>query len=372
AGSSEVRKPLQRIMEEVQLHDIIKQSIDHVLISMRELTDITTLTSDEAALDELSFFMQLPALCNDILTDVRGKLLDSVGVFREQSRRATHIVESVERERRDFVNRFIDLDSRDEGSVQTLYDQALHRLQRLLDDMNASLNEKKQVVERSKVLMKDVERLSDGFRTFRVLLNRFRSVDIHSRIEVAKQTVLQDMGGTVDEMTALIARIETDVQNGVDTTSTFMKVASEVLERFRDVLNDEARSIHVFASRIQSCYDQFQEAQRLLMRSVSDYEVFTNDFLMLFDESKRDYTKLEALAEEIERVRSSLLGIRDQAAAERKRILRRNGLTEWNIESERLQSIIERFTIFTHKVSAGKLVGIDIEEGVGAGDITFF
>lgn len=372
AGSSEVRKPLQRIMEEVQLHDIIKQSIDHVLISMRELTDITTLTSDEAALDELTFFMQLPALCNDILMDVRGKLLESVGVFREQSRRATHIIESVERERREFVNRFIDQHSRDEGSVQTLYDQALHRLQRLLDDLNSSLGEKRHVAERSKVLMKDVERLSDGFRTFRVLLNRFRSVDIHSRIEVAKQKVLQNMSSTVDEMTALIARIETDVQNGVDTTSTFMKVADEVLEGFREVLNDEARSVHVFASRIRNCYEQFQEAQGLLMRSVGDYEVFTNDFLLLFDESKRDYTQLEALAEEIERVRSSLLGIRDQAAAERKRILQRNGLSEWNIESERLQSIIERFTIFTHKASAGKLVGIDIEEGVGAGDITFF
>lgn len=372
AGSEEVRKPLQRIMEEVQLHDIIKQSIDHVLISLRELTDITNLTSDEAALDELTFFMQLPSLCNDILMDVREKLLESVRVFRSESRRATGIIEAVEKERSSFVGRFVDNQSRNEGSIRVLYEQALHRLQHLVDDLDASLTDKRRVAERSKLLMKDVERLSEGFRTFRVLLNRFRSVDIHSRIEVAKQKVLKNMSSTVEEMTALISRIEEDVQNGVDTTSTFMDVADEVLARFGDVLNEEIQSVRLFTTRIHGCYDRFQDAQRLLMQSVNDYEVFTSDFLSLFEESKRDYTQLESLAEEIERVRSALLSVRDQAAVERKRILQQNGLTEWTIESERLQSIIERFTIFTHKASAGKLVGLDIEEGVGSGDITFF
>ncbi len=372
AGSTAVRKPLQRIMEEVQLHDIIKQSIDHVLISLRELTDITTLTSDEAALDELTFFMQLPDLCNDILTDVRAKLLESVSVFRQESHRATQIIENTEKERSAYVHRFLDQNSRDEGSVQHLYDLALRRLQHLVEDLEASLSEKRRVAERSKVLTKDVLRLSEGFRTFRVLLNRFRSVDIHSRIEVAKQSVLQNMSSTVDEMTTLISRIEADVQNGVDTTSSFMGVAEKVLGDFGEILTEESHMVHVFASRIRVCYERFQDARRLLMQSVSDYEVFTNDFLSLFEESKRDYTKLESLAEEIERVRSSLLSIRDQAASERKRILQRNGLVEWHIESERLQSIIERFTIFTHKETAGKLAGLEIEEGIGSGDITFF
>jgi len=55
ARSEEVKTPLALIMQEVQVQDLIKQSIDHVVISLNELEDLSDTGTEDQRLDELAF-----------------------------------------------------------------------------------------------------------------------------------------------------------------------------------------------------------------------------------------------------------------------------------------------------------------------------
>ena len=48
------------------------------------------------------------------------------------------------------------------------------------------------------------------------------------------------------------------------------------------------------------------------------------------------------------------------------------GVSMNSIRSQRLREMIERFTIFTHKKTAGAIGRFDVEDGVKAGEITLF
>ena len=52
--------------------------------------------------------------------------------------------------------------------------------------------------------------------------------------------------------------------------------------------------------------------------------------------------------------------------------MEKKGITEWTIHNDLFNNFIHQFTIVSDKQTAGNITGIDIEEGVEAGNITFF
>ena len=367
-----VKGPLQSIMEEVQLHDLVKQSVDHVLISLDELTQVSQTSSTEEALDELTFFEQMPELCKSILDEVADRIRGSVSLFREKSAEASSIVESLDTHSSDFQETYIEGGGQSADSIDALYERSSSVLHTLLRDLNVSIRERQRIADHSRELMKQVNRLNDDLRTFSVLVERFRSVDVHSRIEVSKQDILQEMSNTVQEMTELTKRIETDVSSSMGHTSGFMSSSANVLAEAREVFERESDYVRKFIRRVNDRYAELNTARSVLSGSVSGFAAFTGRFRELFEEAQGHHSELEALIDTINSVKKELESVRDRAIAEKKQILADSTYEQWSLSSERLRAIIERFTIFTHKASAGELGGFEVEQGVSSGEVTLF
>ncbi len=370
--SLEVKQPLQKIMEEVQLHDLVKQSVDHVIISLSELKHVSSTSTTEEALDELTFFEQMPDLCHQILDDVAGRIRSSVELFRDQSQRAAQIIEAVQREARTFVSSYVDGRTQDISSIDELYERSSEVLAKLQRDLRDSLRRKQRISDRSDDLMRQVNRLNNDLRKFSVLVNRFRSIDVHARIEVSKQKVLQEMSGTVEEMTELTGRIASDVGASLEDTTDFMDRSAKTLSTARTVFDEEADFVRRFSRRVNERYEALNQARSTLSDAAAGHSAFTGRFLTLFEDAKGQHDSLEQLVDTIGGVKERLDEVRTQAAEEKQRLLAESGYDDWSIESERLREIIERFTIFTHKARAGEIGGFDVERGAASGEVTLF
>lgn len=367
-----IKRPLQSIMEEVQLHDLVKQSVDHVLISLQELTRVSHTSSTEEALDELTFFEQMPELCSTILDEVAERIRGSVSLFREKSAEANRIIESLDTHRVEFQEAFVEGKDSSTDSIDELYERSSAVLHELLRDLNSSIRERQKIADHSRDLMKQVNRLNDDLRTFSVLVNRFRSVDVHSRIEVSKHEVLREMSNTVEEMTELTTRIETDVSSSIQHTSGFMNSSASVLSEAREVFEQESDYVRKFIRRVNDRYAELNAARGALSDSVSGFATLTSRFRTLFEEARGHHSELEGLIDTIESVKTELRSVKDRAVAEKEQILAESQYDQWSLASERLRGIIERFTIFTHKATAGELGGFEVEQGVSSGEVTLF
>ena len=371
-NSAKLQPPLMRIMQEVQVQDIVKQSVDHVILSLREIQEGSEDSSIEAHLDELSFYKLLPNLCSVLLDDIRDKIQASLSVFREQTEVLKTHMDDVESQRRDFVNRVVEEETAEGHNLSSIFDRSSSMLEQLLQDLGRSISMKRSITDHSGRLLKEVRLLEEDFRSFTSLITRFHNIDVASRIEVAKQAVLQQMAGTVEEMTSLTRRIETDVNTSLDSTKDFIKSTSKTITEYQSVFVGEEAFVERFQQEIQGKYQQLFSAKGELTEAVGGFSLFTERFLDLFRSTTVDLERLEQLLRDIETIKSSLGELRLQAEGEIQELLDQKGLDSWEIESERLQKLIQRFTIFTHKQTAGELAGFDVEQGQDSGEITLF
>lgn len=370
--SEGVRGPLTKIMEAIQVQDIIKQSVDHVIISVGQLKELSKTESHTELLDELSFLKILPALCTSLLDDVSEKIRQSLASFREESAKAERIMSTVEKERLEFLKSALAADDTGGHSLSSLFQDSSSTLQQLLDDIGESVNLKEQVSKISAVLTTQVATLEEDFTLFSSLTNRFHSIDIASRIEIAKQRVLQEMLGTDSPMTELTKRIDSDVQASLDATKEFTASTGGTISQYEQTFQNEEEVVNRFQSDIRSCYDALFAAKNELTEEIRGFELYTTRFLALFEDTRERLTELEALIDDIEAIKASLEGVRSGAVRRMEQVLAENGLDDWTIESEKLKAIIERFTIFTHKKTAGDIIGFEVEGGAESGDVTLF
>jgi methyl-accepting chemotaxis protein len=370
--SQSIKQPLSNIMQEVQIQDIIKQSVDHVLISLDELHEVEDSDNEEQLLDELSFLSSLPDLCITLLGDIREQMSASLEVFRRNADEAREIMERAEQDRRDFVHQSMHAGTEERESLEALFTRASRMLDELLSDTHRSMDMKRGLTRDSERLLDEVSEIENAFRSFSTLITRFRSIDIASRIEVAKQEVLQQMSGTVETMNALTHKIERDVNVSLDSTKTFITETSDVIGRYQAVYNDEEMLVVDFETRMKRLSGDLAEAKNTLGARIEGLSLFSDRFVNLFREMKEQLDGLEQLLTRIDTINAQLREVQAAARERMQPLLEARGLTEWRIKSDRLKAMIERFTIFTHKKTAGDIAGFEVEHGAPSGEITMF
>jgi hypothetical protein len=370
--SQSIKQPLSNIMQEVQVQDIIKQSVDHVLISLEELKEVEDSDDEEQLLDELAFLSSLPDLCITLLDDIREKMSASLEVFRRNADEARGIIEQAEQDRREFVHQSMHAGSEEREGLEALFARASKMLEDLLADTHRSMDMKRGLTRDSERLLAEVSQIEHDFRSFSTLITRFRSIDIASRIEVAKQEVLQQMSGTVETMNALTHKIERDVNVSLDATKTFITDTSDVISRYQSVFTDEEKLVAEFDSRMTRLSSELAEAKNTLGARIEGLSLFSDRFVNLFREMKGQLDSLEQLLTRIDTINGQLREVQAAARTRMQPMLDARGLTEWRIRSDRLKAMIERFTIFTHKKTAGEIAGFEVEHGAPSGEITMF
>lgn len=369
--ATSVRTPLTEIMEGIQFQDIIRQSLDHVIISVNEIQGATEFEDEDAVLDELSFLHRLPDLCSAVLDDVSGRIAESLTRFRENSQAAAELIRSAEQQGTELVQMALSGDD-ERQSLSDLFTASTGMLQDLLGDLQHSMRMKEQIGRQASQVSRMVETVNENFNSFAALVTRFHSIDVASRIEVAKQEVLQQMSGTVEEMNQLTHRIDEDVDQSLDYTKQFIATTGSVIHDFEAEFHDEERFVEEFTKEINGSYTALYAANEDVATSLGGFSVFTGSFLSMFEESKKDLDRLEELIATIETIKAKLQAIKEQTWEQMKVLLNERGLSEWRIENGKLKQIIERFTIFTHKQTAAELGGFEVESGQDSGEVTLF
>jgi methyl-accepting chemotaxis protein len=173
-------------------------------------------------------------------------------------------------------------------------------------------------------------------------------------------------------MNALTHKIERDVNVSLDSTKTFITETSDVIGRYQAVYNDEEMLVVDFETRMKRLSGDLAEAKNTLGARIEGLSLFSDRFVNLFREMKEQLDGLEQLLARIDTINAQLREVQAAARERMQPLLEARGLTEWRIKSDRLKAMIERFTIFTHKKTAGDIAGFEVEHGAPSGEITMF
>jgi hypothetical protein len=348
AEAHRVREPVLAVMGEIQLQDIVRQSLQHVGISLTEARSAAESGEDRAP----AFIAAVAELSEDLVSDIARKIGASADAFGTDMDAIRDLVAACDRRRADFFSNgektftTIDSDSFTKGSARYL-------------------ELKRGVLSMASSLAYQVKGLDDSFKGLAALLTRFQNIVVASRIEVAKTRALDGVATTVRGMVELTGRIEADVEAAMGMTKEFIKLSQSAVGAFASSeAADGARLVSVL-EELGLEIKTLQGRRDTIHSAVLSFELYTPGFISLVERARGDVASLRALEEGLGAVGASLRFLEDSLRAGM-------GPGESEPEPERMRRMVERFTIFTHKKAAADIGNFDVEAGTESGEVTLF
>jgi hypothetical protein len=345
AEARRVGEPVTRVMQEIQFQDIVRQSLEHVAISLREAESAAQAGGDSA------FVAAVIDLSQNLLDDVGRKLGSSSDSFGRDMGDVRTIVETCEKRRGDYLATAMRASCVDSG--------------RLTEGSARYLSLKRDVLSTARRLADQVRGLDASFKGISALLSRFQTIVVASRIEVAKTRALQNVATTVRGMIELTDRIESDVGGAMGTTKDFTKVAIAAIGEYSADDDGASEKLALALGAVESDATLLDRACDSVQVQIEGFTLYTQAFIAHLAEAGNELAKLGELAELLASVRAALAALLGELRYE-------PSATIAGEYGERLRRMVERFTIFTHKKTAGDIGHFAVEAGSAAGDITLF
>ena len=347
-----VREPILGIMQGVQVQDILRQSIDHVILSLREIFKDPTVSRK----DELVFTAAVADLSMSVLTDVIARIQEGVAGMGGHVDEVVDFVEALETRRQRTVNICEDFgigSGEAAGKAETY------------------LALKGRALAAGRSLAEQVRQLNDSFKILSSLLGKFQNIVVASRIEIARTRALSVVSNTVAGMIEITESLGRDVGQATDLTKTFIKTASAEILAYDRVQekNDERLSLSV--RRMEDELRRLESARERVREAISSFRLYTPEFLELIRTARDSLDRLARLKDVLDLLRGEIGTLKRRSTLEAEGI-DDGGDDLHSIRNERLRRMVERFTIFTHKKTAGVLGDFSVEEGAESGEITLF
>jgi methyl-accepting chemotaxis protein len=299
---------------------------------------------------------------------VETNIKSGIDIFRENLTELRSLLESAEQEKQIFVEYF----DTGENALDKMFEESIEGMSNLLTNVQKGMGDKAKLSPEGAKILDELKVLQESFEDFTAFVDRFRTVDIASRIELAKQETLRAKRETMGSLTNLAKQIGEDVKSALDIILQTTERIETTIHRFAGEVVKGAERVESLVAAIRGVYARLTQAKDFLSHAMREFSLYTGRFFTLFDELESEVGGLGTIISAIALIVGDLGNLRFQLEARRDIAFRERGVTSWTIQDGRLKEMIRKFTILSHKKTAAELGGFEIEEGDKPGELTLF
>lgn len=365
--SKTLEAPVSAVMETIQIQDIIRQSLEHMLIALAEYESVQADPSVDA--DELGVFKgQLAALGEIIVTDVIKRLEEGVVTFETAILAIQKLIRKGEKQRTLLLRDHFS--SLSEHSILSVFEEASKTLTAVEQNLSDYMAIKQTIASQGNRIADEVAILTKQYVKFDKIINRFKTVDIAARIEISKQSMLRSIKNTVLAMSELISRITLDVEEAKKASGLFIADIHAAIALYTKTYADEVSAFSVAQRELLSKFRQFSTFKENLEQDTRHFTLFSESFLSLLETQDAELAHIKDLVYQCKALRDSFSEITAS--------LPKNGESV-EIKNQHLKDIINKFTIYAHKQAAAEIGNFEVAPSSGQIDfeidtteVTFF
>ncbi|MCA1949704.1 MAG: hypothetical protein LDL24_03965 [Treponema sp.] len=364
--SKTLEQPVSAIMETIQVHDIVRQSLDHILIALREYEEIKNSASIDP--DELEAFKgQLIMLGEVIMDDVISRFEEALRTFDTAFTAIQKLIRRGEKERTLLLREhFSHLSS---SSMQTVFEESARTLTMIEQNLSSYLAIKQSVASQGSRIAEYVLAISKQYGKSEKIINRFNTIDIAARIEISKQSMLHSIKNTVTAMTGLINRISSDVEDAKKASQSFIEDTHTALLDYGKTFGEEVTTFSLAQQELVQAFRLFASFQEDLEQNTRNFTLFSETFILL-EIQEHEIGKIKNLIIQCKQIKDYFSEIRAKMPESSENV---------EIRNQHLKDIISKFTIYAHKQAAAEIGNFEVSSAKGikdvdleAGEITFF
>jgi len=371
-----VSYPIQEAMSGIQLQDIIRQSIDQILLALAEVNPLTAAGTLEERLDQLTLDIELVDICNKISSDITMNLDTSIRSFSGNWTKVHEILDMVEKDRLVFISDYLDSLNKKGKSLPVILEQMAVGFTQYMSNINKYQRGQRSMIRDSVSIVTEVKHLRNLFDTIRPIISRLQHVRITQQIEVAKNPAIAAVKDTVENMSVLIMQADARVKETRTDLDTFIKDIEELTGTFSVNAEKDNRELEQIKDEKSQFFSRMISSKDDLVHAVANLRVYPESFGSMCGEIDHLLESLKSVNIGMHACAVSFEDSLTVLRKERDGLLSSAGLPEWNLHNDRFRELVEHFTITSHKQAAGMIGGFEVEKDglhpFESGDVTLF
>lgn len=370
-SASEVKMPIIKAMEGIQMQDIIRQSLDDVLIAIGKITEPSESASPLEQLEQYTANSKLATLCSRCLLHIQEKLDNSIQVFTQNQQTANEILSDINTTVESFTNT--------NSNTQNELHQLRMRMDEAVDDFDRfSILFKSYQGIQGKVMsavdniQRDVSTMSKVFSGFMPIITMLNYVAIAQRIEVARNEAIASIKDTVEHMSNIISKTQDEVNTAQKKLKDYTDSVTDEIKVFLEKSIHDKLDFSAVDEQKHSYAEALLTAYEKLSSSVQSVSVYTPEFFKSYNRINELIEQLSSLSSKLKDATVSVNEMCEYNDSRCLEIKEQNNLGDVDLHNQEILDFIKHFTITEDKLEAGSVAGVEVSEGTEAGDITFF
>ena len=370
-SSKTIKQPIVKAMEGIQIQDIIRQSLDDILLAIQKIKEPDASLTPDKKLEQYTTNKKLLQLSVRCLNGVKNNLDSSIDVFTSNRNTVNKTLTNLEDARVTFLNG----ERGEESSLKTLktcIDKTIDNFNMFTHLIQSYQQIQTNVLKAVKNIQDSVSEMSACFTAFNPIIGNLQYVAIAQRIEVARNEAISSIKDTVEHMAQLIAQTQENVQTAQNQLQDFTDTCNSEIKKFLDasVRDDQnfytvSKEKDVFATELNKIYYE-------LDRAAANFSVYSPDFYTHYTTISDCIDKLHGLSRLIIDSQKGLEVLLDSTQRECDALKANYQLEEPSIHNHDIIEFLNHFTITADKQEVGSITGIQVSNGAASGDITFF
>ena len=370
-SSKIVKQPILKAMEGIQIQDIIRQSLDDILLAIEKIKEPDAELSPEKQLEQYATNIKLLQLSIRCLGGVKKNLDSCIEIFTSNRNEVNKILASVDDSRNSFLN--------GEHGRDPLLKVLYACICKTIDNFNTFTHLiqsyqqiQNNVLKAVKNIQDSVSEMSACFSAFNPIIGNLQYVAIAQRIEVARNEAISSIKDTVEHMAKLIAQTQSNVQTAQNQLQDFTDTCNSEIKKFLDASTKDDQNFHAVNRDKEVFSRDLEKTYKSLDQAAVNFSVYTPDFYTQYTSISKSIDNLHELSKLINDAQYELKQMLDFQEVEKASLLKKYQLIDSGIHNLDIIEFINHFTITADKQEAGNLAGITVSNGATSGEITFF
>lgn len=360
-----IKAPLYQIISEVQKHDIIRQSVDHVILALEHIKDQND-TDVEKQLNALSYGSRVYGFCYEILDEIHGELKGNYKIFKAKSGDLNSLINFIQ-ESGDSIQSNKSVTSHDLliAESQKNIENALNHLKKgsIQTNMQKNLDG----------IYRDITSLEESYSGFSRIINWVKTINISSRVEAAKLPHLKNMSFIIENISYRTDSIEETVESVNKSITEFRKNSDSLISDFFKQSQKDAVQVENFGFNLGENLDEVNDYSLNIKEKMNELIETSDQFLEFYKMANNDLERMNLLVADIQNI-INIIEIEKKVFDEKLGVLlEQEGLKSWELRGDEIKQLIDKFTIYIHKKKVISDDSLEMDgEGASSGEITLF
>ncbi len=364
-GVGGIRDPLYHIIQEVQKHDIVRQSIDHVILSFQKGLEVSSVSTEDE-LDYLTYQYQVYSFCKDILSEIGEGIDETYKLFQEKSDDLSEMMLTIQKSGETFLNQ----------SGNDSYSLKIREFQKSISQNSEIFRKgfsRESLKKNLSHLLKEIGKLEESSNGFVRIINWVKTINISSRVEAAKLPHLENMNFIIENINNRTDSIEQNVEVLTRIIGDFRKSTDRLFNDYFKDFTDDAAQLEQFIvdlrKGLEGVSDSHEKVDYCTLEIVKAGQAFDEFYQM----TRKDLRTMKDLMKKLYDVTGIVDTQKNQYKEKLDHALAASPYSEWKLRGNEIKDLIDKFTIFIHKKKADITSSFALEEeGASSGEVTLF